>query len=155
MWEHILASVERCSTLTEMFELVSGLTKSVKPIRCRTKDLHFNAAIDSIDHTAMYSIPPDAPRDTIAIWTTPDGNCLTRALSKGYSGTEDMRIEIRERILIEAVMRKQEYLRPSCLNRGAKHIRQDETLPEVYTKYSDYYVSGQKITENTVEYMYT
>ena len=33
-------------------------------------------------------------------------------------------------------------------------IHEDEDLPSVYAKYSDHYVSGQKVTKNTVEYLY-
>ena len=33
-------------------------------------------------------------------------------------------------------------------------IREDKDLPSVYAKYSDHYVSGQKVTKNTVEYLY-
>ena len=34
-------------------------------------------------------------------------------------------------------------------------MRNEENLPFLYATYSDHYVSGQKITESTVEYVYS
>ena len=78
-----------------------------------------------------------------------------RAISTAYTGSEDIHVELRARIVIEGLFRKSTYLNPACLNRGAGLIRDQESLPVVYTKYSDYYVSGQKITTNTIDYIYT
>ena len=66
-----------------------------------------------------------------------------------------MHLEITARLLIDGIINKDYYVNAEFLNRGATYIREDETLPEVYVKYSDHYVNGQKITENTIDYIYS
>ena len=43
----------------------------------------------------------------------------------------------------------------TSLNRGASLVRDEETLPMTYAKYSDHYMNGQKIMDMTIEYLYT
>ena len=153
-WESMLASIERCTTFNEMLEVATNLLETLRPLRERKMDVHFNSTTDSIDKIALALIPDDVPGDLVPIWTTGDGNCLGHALSKGFSGTDEMHVEIRARILLNGILNKDEYISARCLNRGAALIRDTESLPAIYTKYSDFYVSGQKLTEDTIEYMY-
>ena len=153
-WESVLSSLERCTTFSELCEIATSLKKSLRPLRKRIMNVHFHPERDYIDSTAAASIPLDGPQNVHAIWIPGDGNCCTRSLSKGYSGSEAMHLEIHARIVISGVLDMEHYLSPRSLNRGATLIRDNETLPEIYSKYSDYYVSGQKVTKNTIEYMY-
>ena len=153
-WESILSSIERCSSSTEMISLVNEIHKTMRPLRRRTMDVFLNPACDAIDTVASSDFPSDGPKNVHPVWTLGDGNCLTRSLGKGFSGSDNMHVEIRARIVVDGIMNKKFYLSPACLNRGASLIRQEESLPVIYTKYSDYYVNGQKITEDTIEYVY-
>ena len=82
-----------------------------------------------------------------------DGNCLCRAISYLLFGTDAYHLHIRAAIVIEGILNKEKYLSHTFLCRGASRI--EENLPVQYAKYSDHYVSGQKVTENTVHYMYS
>ena len=57
-------------------------------------------------------------------------------------------------MVIEGVINKKHYMSAECLNRWASLVCEDETLPEVFAKYSDNYVSGQRITDTTIDYLY-
>ena len=94
------------------------------------------------------------PQDFHAIWSNADGNCMCRAASTGYCGDESMHLEIRARTVLSGIVHKEHYVTDECLKRGASLIRNDETLPEIYVKYSDHYVNGQRITLHTVDYIY-
>ena len=103
----------------------------------------------------MRSLPPDGPQSVFAIVTKGDGNCLCRALSRAYCGNESMHLEIRARIIIEGVQNHHLYVTQEIMERGATNIRQDESIPSIYAKYSDHYISGQVVTENTIDYLYS
>ena len=50
---------------------------------------------DYIDATATSSLPIDGPQNVHAIWTTADGNCFSRSLSRVFTGDESMHVEIK------------------------------------------------------------
>ena len=64
-----------------------------------------------------------------------------------------MHLELRAHIVIEGVIRKKFYLSDESLSRGATSSR-NEPLTHLHVRYSDYYVNSQRITDNTVEYIY-
>ena len=66
-----------------------------------------------------------------------------------------MHIEIRARIAVHGILMKHIYVSEDFLNKGATFVCPDESLPTVYVKYSDHYVNGQKITSNTVDFIYS
>ena len=98
-------------------------------------------------------LPADGPRNVDAIKTGTDGNCLCHALSQSHSRDKSMHLELRAHIVIEGVIRKKFYLSDESLSRGATSSR-NEPLTHLYVRYSDYYVNSQRITDNTVEYIY-
>ena len=138
-----------------MLAVANDVLKTLKPLRKCNMNVHFNPEHDYIDSVATDSIPSDGSKNVDAIWIPGDGNCCSRSLSKGYIGHENMHLEVCARTVIEGIIHKEYYLNSSYLERGASLVREDEPLAVVYMKYSDYYVSGQKVTNNTLEYMYT
>ena len=50
--------------------------------------------VDRIDMIVTSAIPEDAPRDLVGVKIPGDGNCLCRSISQGYSGKDDMHLEI-------------------------------------------------------------
>ena len=153
-WESVLGTLESCENWTDLENMVNDIKKSFKPLPKRSTNVHFRPDHDYIDANAAASLPPDGPKNVHAIWTKSDGNCLTQALSISYSGTDDMHIEIRVRIIMELVQNKSKYLDHVCLSRGATYIREEETLQSIYAKYSDHYINGQRITSSTIDYLY-
>ena len=153
-WESILGSLERCTNTDEVLQMAEDLHATLKPLRRRNMNVHLDPDSDYIDATATASLPADGPQNVHAIWTEGDGNCMCRSLSKGYSGNDSMHLEICARIVIDGILNKEKYTSEEYLSRGSSVIHEDEILPFLYVRFSDYYVNGQKITENTVDYTY-
>ena len=156
-WQSILSRFENCINFEEFNEVVEQVFQNqLKPIEGGLKTNQFNKEADEVDNVAQQNIPTDGPsKDAVyAVKTRGDGNCLPRALSKAYFGTDARHLEVRARIVIEGIVNAPHYLHQKCLERGAINKREMETIPKIYASYSDFYVSGQKITDNTVEYMY-
>ena len=153
-WESILASLENSESGEALLKRAVEIKSSLPPIRQRSTDVSFDPETDYIDATATYNLPSDGPKDVHAIWTLGDGNCLVRALSRAYIGNSSMYLELRARIALEAILNRPKYITDFYLQKGGSKRRRNENLPEVYVQYSDYYVNGQRITDNTVEYIY-
>ena len=153
-WESLLARLEACDSASELQHVAAKLKKDLRPLEKKKKNVHFDPECHYIDATATMSLPSDGPQNVHAIWTKGDGNCLGRTISTAYRGNDEMHIEVRVRIVIEGAVNKDFYLSEDYLNIGASLTRHDESLPEVYAKYSDHYVNGQKITRSTIEYLY-
>ena len=130
------------------------LKKNVKKLPERRKNLHFNPEIDYIDAIATKTIPRDGPQNVDAIRISADGNCFCRSISHSWIGNESMHLQMRAMIVIEGILNKNLYLDHDFLKRGATYLRDEETLPVLYAQYSDFYVSGQRLTADTVEYIY-
>ena len=150
-WESKLAALERCSSDDEFKRTGIDLSKDLKHLRPR-KQVTFLGESAKIDRVASSTLPEDGPQDVLCIMSTPDGNCLCCSLSYCYSGSESMHLEIRARIVIEGIVNKKYYTSHEVMSRGATIFR--KSLPYLYVEYSDYYLNGQKITQNTVDYIY-
>ena len=86
--------------------------------------------------------------------TEGDGNCLCHALSKAFFNEDTKHLEIRVRIIIEAIIHKDKYLCDDCLERGATFLHGNADLPTVFMTFSGYYTPGQKITFDTITAIY-
>ena len=62
------------------------------------------------NHVAQSGIPEDSPQHFKAVKTEGDGNCLCHALSKAFFNEDTKHLEIRVRIIIEAILHKEKYL---------------------------------------------
>ena len=47
-----------------------------------------------------------------------------------------------------------EYLSDDCLERGASYIHGNAELPMVFATFSEFYTPGQKLTKETIQYIY-
>ena len=123
-------------------------------IRKRKENVIFDETLDYRDIVAESTIPTDFKEDVDAVWILGDGNCLPRALSHAYIGDDTMHKEIRARIVVEGIRNQKKYCSEETLMRGSFYIPDREPLPKLFAKYSDSYTSGQKITLNTIDYIY-
>ena len=153
-WESLLGALEKCTNFSELEKLANEIVHDLRPLKVCTSNVFFRPDIDFTDTTAYATLPVDGPSDVVPRWTLGDGNCMARSLSTSYTGNDSMHLEIRARIVIDAIINKKYYLDPNHLNVGATYLRDDETLLSIFAKYSDHYVSGQKITQDTIEYLY-
>ena len=152
-WETILGELERCTDFPELQTCAAViLNDRIAPIRHQEKGVRFRNDVDFIDAVAQSSLPDELKSSYDAVWVLGDGNCLPRSLSHAYIGDDHMHIELRARIALEGIVNKERYLNPNVMNRGSTIVR--ESILEVYGQYSDYYRSGQILTEDTIEYLY-
>ena len=154
-WESILGRLERCRTDAELHSTAIELQKTLKPLRPRKKGIHFRCEVDYIDSVAAESIPEDAPNNVDAIMILPDGNCFSRSISHVWAGNDSMHIEMCACIVLEGITNKNSYTSHQCLARGCNFTHYDEPIPHMYVRFSDFYVNGQKITDSTVDYIYS
>ena len=115
-WESVLAALERCEHNIEFEEVAAQLKLKLPPLRQRKANVHFNPELHYIDATATACLPSDAPQNVHAIWTLGDGNCLGRSVSTGYTGSDQMHLELRARTVIEGAVNKRYYLADEYLN---------------------------------------
>ena len=157
-WESILGGLECCKTDRKLLDYATNISASMRPLADRKNDINFKAETYHMDSIANSCILSDAPKNCVPIWTVGDGNCMYRSLSKSYTGDDSMHLEIRARTVIDGIINKELYVTEEGLTRGANFKRNEETdesLPVAYVKYSDHYVNGQRITENTIDYIYS
>ena len=156
-WESILGRLEGCKDDREMLIVATEIQKDLTPLEPQTWQIHFQPEKDVIDAIAFSSIPHDGPKNVDAIQILPDGNCFCQAISHARFGNDSKHLELRARIAVEAILNKDKYLDHDCLMRGSNALQAERnaSLPEIYAKYSDHYVSGQRMTENTVHYLYS
>ena len=156
-WDSILSAMQSCQDFHQLVNLVLEIKEqgiNDRPLQPR-KESFFVEGLDMIDDVAQSEIPLDGPTHYTAIKTNGDGNCFCRAVSKGYYNTESKHNEIRARIVIEGVLNMDKYLSDDCLERGATYVHNNAELPLVFATFSDYYTPGQKLTKNTINYIYS
>ena len=153
-WESILGAVESHLNAMQSVHVFKEIFENLRPLRKRKSDVHFNPLVDFIDSTATSCLPSDTPANVHAIWTKGNRNCLGISVSKSFMGEDSMHIEVRARCVLEGIVNKEVYLSEKHFSKGASLIRDNEILPSIYAKYSDHYVSVQKVTESTIEYLY-
>ena len=154
LWESYISALEGCDSYDVLDVMANSMKCTLPPLKPR-REVPFKIETEYIDHRASLQIPPDGPKNVHAIHTKGDGNCLSRSLSRTMWGDSSSHLEVRTRIIIEGVVNKKKYLQHENLAYGAKRIPDDESLQEVYAKYSDFYLSGQVMTENAIDYLYS
>ena len=102
---------------------------------------------DEVDRIALNFLPEDAPEGLIPIICGSDGNCFCRAVSRLIYGNEDHYMEIRVRIVIEAVRRKPFYLNDTFLRLGLSPTTPVRSLLEMYNVYSQCYSNRKTVEE--------
>ena len=102
----------QCETFTELGPCLSN----IPPLQCIFKDLV--AKEDSIDVNALGNLPDYAPQGYVPLFNYGKGNCFPRAVSQFLFGDETYHLEIRMRIVKEAVDNYKWYIGDRYLGRG-------------------------------------
>ena len=105
-----------------------------------------------IDDITLHFLPSDSPSGYLPVRNFGDGNCFAWAISQFIYGTEDHHLEVRIRIILEAVRNKQLYSDQHFLIKGLLHIP-DQILATQYAEYSEHYregLSNEEIYDNEV-----
>ena len=110
LWPSILSALESCTDYDQLLKTVLNIKGRIPPLKGRVDAAKYVQLKDSIDCIAQKEIPADGPCHLKAIATLGDGNCLCRALSRAFFNDDRYHIEIRVRILLEAVINQDKYL---------------------------------------------
>ena len=153
-WHSILTAFENCHDFQELTNLVKHLHgKGLRPLAARNTGVYVTG-VDKLDFVAQGEIPPDGPTSLKAVFTIGDGNCFCHSSGKAYFNDDSKHIELHVRIIIGAIIHMDEYLSDSCLECGASYIHENADLPLVFATFSEYYTPGQKLTSETIHYIY-
>ena len=152
LWASVLTAMDECRDFNELIKLCTNLKDEMPQLKKRVKATFSRS--DLIDTVAQSEIPPDGPRQLFAVETNGDGNCMPRAVSKGYFNTDEFHLELRARLVVEGVINRDSYLNDDCLERGATFLHHNADLPTVFTTFSEYYTPGQKITADSISCIY-
>ena len=88
---------------------------------------------------ALHHLPDDTDPGFAPVQIEGDGNCFPRTISYFLSRTEKNYMEIRVRIIYEAVLNMGQYLDDNYISNRAHNFYDRGTLLEQYAQYSDNY----------------
>ena len=98
-----------------------------------------NEEMDNVDLVALHHMPRDAPRNVGPLQIIGDGNCFPRTMSYIMFKDQSRYMEMRVRIVYEAVHNYLKYLDEFYIAHGAVNFYSRGTLPEQYAQYSENY----------------
>ena len=140
--KHQIISQPKCYRLLEVE--IQKITVSAIDL---TLLVNFHLSGDEVDRIALSFLPEDAPEGLIPIICGSDENCFCRAISRLVYGDESHYMEIRVRIVIEAVRRKPLYLNDTFLNLGQSGAATRRSRSQMYSIYSQSYNARKTVEE--------
>ena len=118
------------------------------PLPCFTDDINDTITqqeIHNLDIVALHHIPDNASQRIAPLSVKGDGNCLPRTLSYLLCKSQSRYMEMRVRIVYEAVINLDSYLDNIYVSVGACNFYDCATLPEQYVQYSANYIPNNAI----------
>ena len=114
---------DKLSSFTSYAELKDYISKNPIPFF----DCHINSILsdedrDNLDLVALHYCPPDAPEGFAPCKIGADGNCFPRTLSFICFRTQEMYMEMRVRLVYEAVLNAKYYISNKYLSRGCNIV---------------------------------
>ena len=94
----------------------------------------------NLDMVALHHIPNDAPQGVAPVSVEGDGNCFPRTVSYLLYKSEWKYMEIRVRLVYEAILNINSYVDDIYVSVGARHSYDRATLTEQYAQYSDNFI---------------
>ena len=158
-WDGILTELKQCHTYDEIVAVVRKY--KLPPLKLRRK--YRQTVYDQIDLIAQKFYPVDHPANYVPIVTKGLGNCFAHALSHALFGTQNRHVEIRVRLVFEAVMNEPLHLSNQYLSLGCTeslparpNLRPlSTTVVSRYCTYSgDDSVRGLRLTQDEMKRIY-
>ena len=94
----------------------------------------------NLDMVALHHIPNDAPQRVAPVSVEGDGNCFPQTISYLLYKSEQKYMEIRVRLVYEAILNINSYVDDIYVSVGARHSYDRATLTEQYAQYSDNFI---------------
>ena len=130
-WGRAYRRMMRCINYAGLEELFSTLTLPGVKLNIQTR-FTSNDEIDPISESLR---PQDDTEGLVAVLTEGDGNCCPRALSRLLFDDPERHLEVRVRIVAEAVMNARRYINSAMLRRGQRNTH-DYDVHEFYAMVS-------------------
>ena len=142
-WQNRIAVLSAISSFEELVTFVNN-----NPLPCFTDDINDTITqqeIHNLDIVALHYILDNAPQRIAPLSVEGDGNCLPRTLSYLLCKSQSRYMEMRVRIVYEAVINLDSYLDNIYVSVGAHNFYDCATLPEQYAQYSANYIPNNAI----------
>ena len=136
-WPTILRALGQQRSFVQLQRYIA--THPIPELVCVADDTFLQSDITLLDLVALYHLPDDTDPGFAPVQIEGDGNCFPRTISYFLSRTEKNYMEIRVRIIYEAVLNMGQYLDDNYVSNGAHNFYDRGTLPEQYAQYSDNY----------------
>ena len=150
-WNVMLSTFESFQTYVKLESYILSLeVEHTKLMKCIVQK--FKGKKHKLDVIAEISKHTDSPQNHSPVLTLGDGNYCPCSLSIAGFGDNLKHIEIRAKIVIESVINKEKYINRKYLSQGALEVREDVTLPEIFTMFSGQNAAG--LSDNIVESVY-
>ena len=114
-WEAIQNKLLKCTDFKQL-EVAVATIKEPPLIASHIHNTFSDCNL--IDDIALHFLLSDSPSGYLPVRNFGDGNCFAQAISQFIYGTEDHHLEVRIRIILEAVRNKQLYLDQNFLAKG-------------------------------------
>lgn len=141
-----------CQSFASMQAIVNTFSGPPPPLGNCEQTLKTSRSV--IDEDAFRFYPNDAPCDYLPVQTYGDGNCFPRALSILLYGSQRKHLEIRGRIVYQAILEKQKFLSAEYLDFGTNHVYGRASTPEIFAQYSEHFIPETVLTPTVVERIY-
>ena len=155
-FEHTLEDLEKSVSYQELERKCIDINQRMEKFQI---DFEYMPSIMNtgleVDEDAMDLYPADTVQNEVLypVNVVGDGNCLPYTGSIHGFGNDQHGIEMRVRIIVEAVMHKDQYLSQSYLERGHIGIGSKD-LTKAFALYSDEYTPPNELKENDIENIY-
>ena len=141
-----------CTSYKDLERRVAQIKNKIPPLKERNEvflDQQFE-----VDCILEEMYPSDGPQAIVPVKIYGDGDCLPRALSLCFFSNDDHHIELRVRMIVEAVLNKEKYLDGKKLLRGAQKSLKKSNLPAMWLKHSYFYQPEAKMTPEYKSVLY-
>ena len=148
-WEAIQNKLLKCTDFKQFEEAVATIKE---PLLIASHIYNTSSECNLIDDIALHFLLNDSPSGYLPVRNFGDGNCFAQSISQFIYGTEDHHLEVRIRIILEAVRNKQLYLDQNVLLKGLL-CSPDWLLATQYAACLEHYkdsLSNEEIYENEV-----
>ena len=142
-WQNRIAVLSAINSFEELVTFVNN-----NPLPCFTDDINDTITqqeIHNLDMAALHHIPDNALQRIAPLSVKGDGNCLPITLSYLLCKSQSRYMEMRVRIVYEAVINLDSYLDNIYVSVGAHNFYDCATLPEQYVQYSANYIPNNAI----------
>ena len=143
--------LKKFSRYSELEKCVDLLPKNILQ-HLKTSIFKYNRKCHTVNKVTRMSLAFDAPQNCVPIWTVGDGDCLTQTLSIACFGDDSRNVELRARIVVEAVCNRPQFLDNNYLRLGCNCCRQQGTFTEKYAFFSGQYAHSD--LQDVIESVY-